>query len=142
MRQLARDTLAPRPGRGVVIEVGQIRLEPTLLVDPPAPERAPLEKRAVGLEQAEHQSVETIAETALQEDVDVVGLSILSGAHLPLTEKLFEAMRARGVEDKPVVVGGNIPERDHARLKELGVSAVFPTGSRFDDIVATLNELE
>jgi methylmalonyl-CoA mutase C-terminal domain/subunit len=85
-----------------------------------------------------HQSPESIAEAALQEDVDLVGLSILSGAHLPLTEKVKNEMAARGIADKPLVVGGNIPERDFGKLSSLGVKAVFPTGARFDDIVGKL----
>ncbi|MHC5039852.1 MAG: cobalamin B12-binding domain-containing protein [Planctomycetota bacterium] len=87
-----------------------------------------------------HQSPQQIAETALQEDVDAVGLSILSGAHLPLTEKVLEEMMARGIADKPVLVGGNIPARDHPRLKDLGVRGVFPTGTPFDAIVTALKE--
>jgi methylmalonyl-CoA mutase C-terminal domain/subunit len=89
-----------------------------------------------------HQSVRKIAETALQEDVDAVGLSILSGAHVPLTEKLLEEMKVRGIQDKPVLVGGNIPAQDCAVLRGLGVREVFPTGSRFDEIVRCFQELE
>src|SRR4030042_69096 len=59
-----------------------------------------------------HQTVEQIVEAALQEDVDVIGLSILSGAHLPLTEKLMELLREKGLESLLVVVGGNVPRRD------------------------------
>jgi len=88
-----------------------------------------------------HQSPSRIAETALQEDVDVIGLSVLSGAHVPLSEKLFKELRARGIESKPVVVGGNIPARDHETLKELGVRAVFPTGSLFKEMVNLLRAL-
>jgi methylmalonyl-CoA mutase, C-terminal domain len=82
-----------------------------------------------------HQTVEQIVEAALQEDVDVVGLSILSGAHLPLTERVITRLREEGMEDVRVVVGGNIPARDVEPLKVLGVAGVFPNGSRLEEIV-------
>jgi methylmalonyl-CoA mutase, C-terminal domain len=81
------------------------------------------------------QSPEAIAATALQEGVDVVGLSVLSGAHLPLCKKVGQAMRDKGVSDLLWLVGGNVPRRDHAALKELGVRQVFPTATDFDEIV-------
>ena len=87
-----------------------------------------------------HQTVEQIVETALQEDVDVIGLSILSGAHLPLTEKLMAMLREKSLSDLLVLVGGNIPRRDVEKLEALGVAAVFPTGSRFENIVAFIEE--
>lgn len=77
---------------------------------------------------------EIIAE-AIQEDVDVVGLSILSGAHLPLTRRVIEGLRAAGADDIRVVVGGTIPPRDVEPLKALGASAVFPMGTPLTDIV-------
>ena len=83
-----------------------------------------------------HQTVEQIVETALQEDVDVIGLSILSGAHLPIARKLMARLRQAGIDDKVVLVGGNIPERDVEPLKALGVAGVFPTGSSFEAIAA------
>ena len=86
------------------------------------------------------QSAERIATAALQEDVDVVGLSILSGAHLALSKKVLDALAARGVQDKLVVVGGNIPLRDVPALEAMGVVAVFPTGTPFDKIVNFLRE--
>ena len=87
-----------------------------------------------------HQTVEQIVEAALQEDVDVVGLSILSGAHLPLTERAMARLREEGLEDVQVIVGGNIPERDVEALKAMGVAGVFPTGSRFEEIVGFIRE--
>ena len=87
-----------------------------------------------------HQTVEQIVETALQEDVDVIGLSILSGAHLPIARKLMTRLRQAGLEDKIVIVGGNIPERDVEALKAIGVAGVFPTGSRFEDIAAFIRQ--
>jgi methylmalonyl-CoA mutase C-terminal domain/subunit len=83
-----------------------------------------------------HQTVEQIVEAALQEDVDVLGLSILSGAHLPLTEKLMGLLKEKGLADLLVLVGGNIPRRDIEKLEALGVDRVFRTGSQFDDIVS------
>lgn len=86
-----------------------------------------------------HRTVEQIVEAAIQEDVDVVGLSILSGAHLPLSEKILMQLRAAGTEI-PVVVGGNIPVRDHDALRALGVANVFPTSSDFDEIARGMRE--
>jgi len=83
-----------------------------------------------------HQTVEQIAEAALQEDVDVIGLSILSGAHLPLTEKLMALLEEEGLNDLVILVGGNIPARDIDKLQALGVARVFRTGSRFEEIAA------
>ena len=87
-----------------------------------------------------HQTVEQIVEAALQEDVDVIGLSVLSGAHLPLTEKLMALLREKRLESLPVVVGGNVPRRDVEKLEALGVAGVFRTGSRFEDIVTFVEE--
>ncbi len=89
-----------------------------------------------------HQTVEQIVEAAMQEDVDVVGLSILSGAHLPLTERIEQRLREEEMEDVRVVVGGNIPARDVERLKALGVAGVFPTGSRLEEIVEFVGQVE
>lgn len=86
-----------------------------------------------------HQTVEQIVQAALQEDVDVVGLSILSGAHVPIAEKLMAQMEAAGLGDKLVLVGGNIPVRDVAALRALGVDGVFPTQSRFADVIAFIH---
>ena len=86
------------------------------------------------------QSPEAIAAAALQEGVDVVGLSVLSGAHLPLCRKVGDALRAKGLEDLLWLVGGNVPARDHEALKALGVRAVFPTASGFDEIVSYIQQ--
>ena len=83
-----------------------------------------------------HQTVEQIFDTALQEDVDLIGLSILSGAHLPIAEKLMAKLKQTGMDDKIVLIGGNIPERDIPALKAFGVTGVFPTGSSFDEIAS------
>ena len=87
-----------------------------------------------------HQTVEQIVETALQEDVDVIGLSILSGAHMPIAEKLMGLLRDKNMGDTLVLIGGNIPERDAEPLKAVGVAGVFPTGSRFADIAAFIRD--
>ena len=80
------------------------------------------------------QSPEAIAQAALEEGVDAVGLSILSGAHLPLCEKVGKCLEERDIDDVLWIVGGNIPKRDAPALKELGVNGVFPTGTPFREI--------
>lgn len=87
-----------------------------------------------------HQTVGQIVEMAMQEDVDVIGLSILSGAHLPIASKLMAQLRDKDMDDKLVLVGGNIPEGDMAALKALGVAGVFSSSSRFEAIVAFIRE--
>jgi len=81
------------------------------------------------------QTPEMIAEAALQEDVDAIGLSILSGAHLALVPRVLEILRAQGLGQRPVLVGGIIPDEDVATLKELGVAAVFGPGANTEAIV-------
>lgn len=82
-----------------------------------------------------HQTIEQIVRTAVQEAVDVIGLSIMSGAHLPICKKLLEIMKSAGMEDIPVIVGGVIPKQDMPKLKEMGIEGVFPGGTSFDDII-------
>jgi methylmalonyl-CoA mutase C-terminal domain/subunit len=82
-----------------------------------------------------HQSVEQIVRIAVQEAVDVVGLSIMSGAHLPICRKILDLMKTEGIEDIPVVVGGVIPQKDIPKLKELGIRGIFPGGTSFDEII-------
>lgn len=82
-----------------------------------------------------HQTVEGIVKTALEEDVDVIGLSILSGAHLHLSQRLMDKLKEEGLTDKLLLVGGNIPERDMEALRGYGVAGVFPTGSSLQEIV-------
>jgi methylmalonyl-CoA mutase C-terminal domain/subunit len=88
-----------------------------------------------------HQTIDQIIQTALQEGVDVIGLSILSGAHLPICEELVKKMKEKGMEDVKVAVGGVIPNRDVEKLKALGVDAVFPGGTPFDMIVEGIREI-
>lgn len=87
-----------------------------------------------------HQSVPGIVNQAIQEDVDVIGLSIMSGAHVPITRKLMDLVRSSDIGEKLVLIGGVIPQRDVLVLQELGVNGVFPGGSRFDEIVAFIKE--
>jgi len=81
------------------------------------------------------QTPEMIAETALQEDVDMVGLSILSGAHMTLAPKIVNQLRENELDDVLVVIGGIIPEEDVDSLKQLGVDGVFGPGTTTGDIV-------
>ena len=82
-----------------------------------------------------HQTPEQIVETALQEDADAVGISILSGAHMTLVPRIVELLREQQAEDVLVVVGGTIPAQDVPELKELGVAEVFGPGASTQDIV-------
>ena len=82
-----------------------------------------------------HQTVASIVNQVIQEDVDVVGLSIMSGAHIPICKKLMEMMKKEEVGDKLVVVGGVIPNKDISVLKAIGVASIFPGGTYFDEIV-------
>jgi len=81
------------------------------------------------------QTPEMIAEAALQEDVDVVGLSVLSGAHMALTPRVMELLKANGQSHVKVFIGGIIPDEDLHRLKEMGVTGVYGPGASTDDIV-------
>jgi len=86
------------------------------------------------------QTPEQIAEAALQEDVDVVGLSILSGAHLHLVPRVVELLRQKGMGDVVVVAGGVIPQGDIPALKAAGVAEVFTPGASTQEIVNFLRE--
>ena len=81
-----------------------------------------------------------IAESALQEDVDAVGLSILSGAHLALIPRVLELLRSNGQENVKVFVGGIIPDEDAPRLLELGVAGVYGPGTLTDTIVQDIQK--
>ncbi len=88
-----------------------------------------------------HKTLEQIVATAVQEGVDVVGLSIMSGAHLPICRRLLELMRSEGISDIPVVVGGVIPQQDLPKLQAMGVKGIFPGGTPFDEIVAGIRRV-
>ena len=87
------------------------------------------------------QRVDAIVAAAVQEDVAVVGLSILSGAHLALTAKVIDGLAAAGADDIAVVVGGTIPAADIPRLRSAGVAAVFPTGTPLDAVISEIRAL-
>lgn len=84
---------------------------------------------------------EMIVRAALQEDADVVGVSILSGAHLTLLPRLRRLMDEAGLDEIPLVAGGVIPEADTAELRDQGVSAVFTPGTRLDEVVSYIAEV-
>jgi methylmalonyl-CoA mutase C-terminal domain/subunit len=86
------------------------------------------------------QTPEMVAEAALQEDVDVVGLSILSGAHMALVPKILALMRANGLADVPVFVGGIVPDDDVPSLKQVGVAGIFGPGTSTEAIIAAVRE--
>jgi methylmalonyl-CoA mutase C-terminal domain/subunit len=87
------------------------------------------------------QRIEDIVSIALQEDVSLVGLSILSGAHIGLTTRIVDALRAADAGDIAVVVGGTIPLADVQKLLDVGAAAVFPTGTPLEDLVTGVRAL-
>ena len=87
-----------------------------------------------------HQTPEQIVETAIQEDADAVGISVLSGAHMTLVPRILDGLRENGAEDVLVVVGGTIPKEDAANLRSMGVAEVFTPGSSISAIVDFLRE--
>ncbi|MBV8600294.1 MAG: cobalamin B12-binding domain-containing protein [Candidatus Eremiobacteraeota bacterium] len=88
------------------------------------------------------QTPEQIVATALQEDPDAIGLSVLSGAHTALLRKIRALMAERELDDLPILIGGAIPPKDVAVLRELGAAEVFPTGAALDDVVAAFLKYE
>ncbi len=86
-----------------------------------------------------HQTPEQIAETAIQEDADAIGLSILSGAHMTLVPRVLEILRDQGADDVLVLVGGTIPEDEAAELRERGVAEVFTPGASTKTIIEFLH---
>lgn len=88
-----------------------------------------------------HQSVDQIVSTAVQEGVDIIGLSIMTGAHVSISEKLVQRLNSEGIDDMRIVVGGVIPKDDIDKLKAMGVAEVFPNGTKFDQIIDRLNAL-
>ena len=85
------------------------------------------------------QTPEMIAEAALQEDVSVVGLSILSGAHMALVPRILELLRANGLDDVRLFLGGIIPDEDVPALKAMGVAGIFGPGTSTEAVVAAVN---
>ena len=88
-----------------------------------------------------HRSIPEILDAAVQEDVNVIGLSVLSGAHLALADKLMIGLKEAKVTDKLVVLGGTVPPDDVTRLRELGVKAVFPVGTPLSTIPEQITDL-
>ena len=86
------------------------------------------------------QTPEMIAEAALQEDVDVVGLSILSGAHLDLFPRIVQLLKQKGLDDVVLVCGGIIPEEDMATLKQMGFSGIFGPGASTQDLAKFIRD--
>ncbi len=86
------------------------------------------------------QTPEMIAEAALQEDVDVVGLSILSGAHMALAPRVIELLQANGQDHVKVFIGGIIPNEDISKLQEIGVTGIYGPGTLTDDIVGDIRK--
>lgn len=87
-----------------------------------------------------HQTPEMIAEAAVQEDVDAVGLSVLSGAHMTLFPEVMKLLKERGAADVAVFGGGIIPDDDAAKLKQIGVREIFTPGASTEDIVKWVRE--
>ena len=86
------------------------------------------------------QTPEMIAEAALQEDVDVVGLSILSGAHMALAPRVMELLKANGQSNVKIFIGGIIPDEDVPLLKEMGIAGIYGPGASTEDIVKEIRE--
>jgi methylmalonyl-CoA mutase C-terminal domain/subunit len=87
-----------------------------------------------------HQTVPAIVKMAVQEDVDVIGLSIMSGAHIPISQKVMDLIKKEGLDRVIVVVGGVIPAKDIHVLKGIGVAGVFPGGTPFEESVNFIKE--
>ena len=84
--------------------------------------------------------VQQVVNTAIQEDVDVIGISILSGAHLSVATKIITKMKDVGV-DKPMIIGGVIPDEDVPKLKEIGVAEVFTQSSSYEDMIQFIQKI-
>jgi methylmalonyl-CoA mutase C-terminal domain/subunit len=87
-----------------------------------------------------HRTPEEIVKAAIQEDVDFIGLSMLSGAHLILTDQVLKRMAEQKIDEVPVIVGGTIPRKDRQKLVEMGVELVFPTQTPLDTIIVAIQE--
>lgn len=79
--------------------------------------------------------------TAVQEDVDIIGISILSGAHLSVAKKIVALLKENEIEDKPILMGGVIPDEDVSKLHEIGVAGVFTQSSTYEEMVSFINSL-
>jgi methylmalonyl-CoA mutase C-terminal domain/subunit len=81
-----------------------------------------------------------VAQVALEEDVDVIGLSSMAGSHVPYCERLKELLVGKGLDDKLWIIGGSIPAPDQEALKKVGLDGIFPAGTRLEEIVDFINE--
>jgi methylmalonyl-CoA mutase C-terminal domain/subunit len=124
----------PRPLRVVMTKVGLDGHDRGVKVIAQALRDAGMEVIYAGL----RRTPEEIAEIVLQEDADVLGLSILSGAVVPLTRKVLEALKAREIDDVLLVVGGIVTDDARAELQKLGVTGIFGPGSSLTDIIGTI----
>lgn len=88
-----------------------------------------------------NQMPENIVETALQEDVDIIGLSTLSGNHMELAPEVVEFLKEKGMGDTPVVLGGTVPPADISKLKEAGLREVFGPGTPLEEIIESISKL-
>jgi methylmalonyl-CoA mutase C-terminal domain/subunit len=86
------------------------------------------------------QTPEMVANAALEEGVDVIGLSSMAGSHLPFCRKLARLLKEQGLEDKLWIIGGNLPAQDHSALREIGLDGIFSTGAKFTDIADFIRE--
>jgi methylmalonyl-CoA mutase C-terminal domain/subunit len=87
------------------------------------------------------QTPDQVVNVALQEDVDVIGCSFLSGAHLGLMTKIMHRIREQGIDDRIVIVGGAIPSPDVTRLREVGVDGVFPTATPVEKVIDFIRDV-
>jgi methylmalonyl-CoA mutase C-terminal domain/subunit len=87
------------------------------------------------------QSPETIVNTAVQEDVSIIGLSILSGAHIQLCKKIMAVYREKEIAPPPMFVGGIIPAEDMAELKKIGIREIFPPGTQLEQVAGKIREI-
>lgn len=88
-----------------------------------------------------NQMPENIVETALQEDVDIIGLSTLSGNHMELAPEVVKLLKEKGMGDTPVVLGGTVPPADISKLKEAGLREVFGPGTPLEEIIESISKL-
>ncbi|GMR14644.1 MAG: cobalamin B12-binding domain-containing protein [Gammaproteobacteria bacterium] len=86
------------------------------------------------------QPPEAVAQVALEEDVDVIGLSSMAGSHVPYCRRLKELLQDKGLDDRLWIIGGSIPVQDQQALKEIGLDGIFPAGTRLEEIVDFINE--
>ena len=131
------DSNTPRRGRVLIGKVGLDGHDRGAKVVARALRDAGFEVIYTGL----HQTPEMIVNAAIQEDVDVVGVSILSGAHNTLVPKILRLLKERGADDIAVFVGGIVPDSDIVALRELGVLEVFTPGTSLEAIATTIRQV-